>query len=134
MFKIDNGQDQNCVFASVLHQLKGVPADYHPKHLWHQLTKNLIVMRELLNVSSFICNIYFLSTNIISQKHSQCVLSTYQTLFHKNFYSVCSVLTKHYFTKTFTVCALYLLNIISQKHSQCALYLLNIISQKHYIK
>ena len=39
-----------------------------------------------------------------------------QTLFHKNIHSVCSVLTKHYFTKTLTVCALYLPNIISQKH------------------
>ena len=116
LFKIDNGQDQNCDFASVLHQLKGVPADYHPKHLKHQLTKSLIVMRESLKVSLIfllylfsyhkhyftktftVCALYL--PNIILQKLLQCALCTYQTLFHKNFYSVHSVLTKHYFTKT----------------------------------
>ena len=127
LFKIDNGQDQNCVFASVLHQLKGVPADYHPKHLWHQLTKSLIVMRESLKVHLFFCNIYFLTTSIFSQKHSQCALCIYQTLFHKNFYSVRSVLTKHYFTKTFTVCALYLPNIISKNF-----YSVRSVLTKHY--
>ena len=131
LFKIDNGQNQNCVFASVLHQLKGVPADYHLKHLRHQLTKNLIVMRESLKVSFFwlylfsyhkhyftktftVCPLYLPKIisqkmftvcalylpNIISQKLLQCVLCTYQTLFHKNFYSLCSVPTKQYFTKT----------------------------------
>ena len=116
LFKIDNGQDQNSVFASVLQQLKGMPADYHRKHLWHQLTKSLIVMRESLKVSLFFCKYlfsyhkhYFTKTftvctlylpNIISQKLLQCAFCTYQTLFHKNFHSVHSILTKHYFTKT----------------------------------
>ena len=149
LLKIDNGQDQNCVFASVLHQLKGVPADYHPKHLQHQLTKSLIVMRELLKVSSFFFgHIYFLTKhyftktftvcalylpNIISQKLLQCALCTYQTLFHKNFYSVLSVLTTHYFTKSFTVCALYLPNIISQKLLQCVLCTYQTLLHKNFI-
>ena len=57
--KIDNGQDKNSIFSSVLHQLKGVPPDYHAKHLWHQLTKSLKVMRESLKVSLFFCKYLF---------------------------------------------------------------------------
>ena len=111
-----------------LHQLKGVPADYHPKHLWDQLTKSLIVMRELLKVSLFFLVIF---------------IFLLQTLFHKNFYSVCSVLTKHYFPKTLTVCTLYLQNIISKKLLQCVLctnqtlfhkniYSVHCVLTKHY--
>ena len=147
LFKIDNGQDQNSVFKSVLYQLKEVPADYHPKHLRHQLTKSLIVMRESLKVSLFFCKYFillpqtlfhknFYSVHSVLTKHYftktlQCALCTYQTLFHKNLYNVHSVLTKHYFTKTFTMCTLYVPNIISQKtFTVCTLYLPNIISQK----
>ena len=115
---------------------------YH-KHYFNLYLPN-IISQKLLQCALCTCQTLFLKNFL------QCALCTYQMLFHKNIYSVCSVLTKHYFTKTFTVCALYLPNIISQKHSQCALcttkhyftktftvcalYLPNIISQKHYIK
>ena len=149
LFKIDNGQDQNSVFASVLHQLKGVPADYHLKHLWHQLTKSLIVMRELLKVSLFFLYIFIflpqtlfhknfhsvhsVLKNIISQKLSQCALCTYKHYFTK--LSQCALCTyRHYFTKTFTVCALYLQKLFHKNFYSVCSVLTKIISQKHYIK
>ena len=135
LIKIDNGQDQNCVFAGVLHQLKGVPADYHLKHLWCQLTKSLIVMRDPLKVSLFFL-LYLFSYHKHYFTKTFTVSALYlPKLFHINFYSVCSVLTKHYFTKTFTVCTLYLPNIISQKLLQCGLCTYQtLFHKKHYIK
>ena len=121
LFKIDNGQNQNCIFASVLHQLKGMPADYHLKCLWHQANQKPNSHERIAQSEFIFCYIYFLTTNIISQKLLQCAPYTYQTLFHKKIYSVCSLLTKHFFTKTLTVFALYLPNIISQKLLQSAL-------------
>ena len=125
LFKIDNGQDQSSVFVSVLHQLKGVRADYHPKHLQGHLTESLIVMRESLKVSLFVFVFHFVFnsvhsvlTNIISQKLSQCALCT----------------CKHYFTKTFTVCPLYLQTLFHKNFYSVCSVLKNIISQKHYIK
>ena len=105
--------------------MKGVPADYHAKHLRHQLTKSLIVMRESLQVTSFL---FISSYQHYFTKHKTCAIYL-PTLFLKtlNIYSVHYLLTniisqnikhlqyalptfQHYFTKhkTFTVCATYL--------------------------
>ena len=90
-------------------------------------------MRESLKVSLFFFVIFIFLPQTLFHKNIQSALCTYQTLFHKSFYSVRSVLTKHYFTKTFTVCALNLSNIISQKLLQCVLHTYQTLFHKNII-